>query len=264
MNEAPLLTIVTVTYNAAAYISETLESVKKQTFTNYEHLVIDGASGDATCAVIRAFSNSKIHLLSEPDNGIYDAMNKGIKLAKGQWLYFLNAGDTFASSHILTDIFNGRENNHDLIYGKVITKNEPSGVNYTTGQPLTLASFFYTIPINHQGVFFHRSTFTAIGNYNLSYKILADLEWLIRYFKQEKNNAVYVDTIIAEYETVGFSYNNRARSLSETLKYSRSHFPLYTTILNYLLHPLMVLKIKLIALLKGTALFKTYRKWRFG
>lgn len=264
MNEAPLLTIVTVTYNAAAYISETLESVNKQTFTNYEHLIIDGASGDATCALVRAFPNSKIRLLSEPDNGIYDAMNKGITHANGTWLYFLNAGDTFASPHILTEIFNGREKNHDLIYGKVITKNEPSGVNYTTGKPLTLASFFYTIPVNHQGVFFHCNTFKNIGNYNLSYKILADLEWLIRYFKQQKNTAVYVNTIVAEYETVGFSYNNRARSLSETLKYSRSHFPLHTTILNYLLHPPMVLKIKLIALLKGTALFKAYRKWRFG
>lgn len=264
MNEAPLLTIVTVTYNAAAYISETVESVKKQTFANYEHLIIDGASTDDTCTRVRAFANPALRLLSEPDNGIYDAMNKGIAQAKGQWLYFLNAGDTFASPHILTEIFNGREKNHDLIYGKVITKNEPSGVNYTTGKPLTPASFFFTIPINHQGVFFHQSTFKKIGNYNLSYKILADLEWLIRYFKQQKNNAVYVNTIVAEYETVGFSYNNRARSLSETLKYSRNHFPLHITILNYLLHPLMVLKIKLIALLKGTALFKAYRKWRFG
>lgn len=264
MNEAPLLTIVTVTYNAAAYIIETLESVKKQTFTNYEHLIIDGASKDRTLSIIQSYNDSHVRVVSEKDNGIYDAMNKGIAQAKGQWLYFLNAGDTFASPHILTQIFNGREINHDLIYGKVITKNEPSGVNYTTGKSLTLASFFYTIPVNHQGVFFHRSTFKNIGNYNLNYKILADLEWLIRYFKQKKNNAVYVNTIVAEYETVGFSYNNRSRSLRETLKYSRSHFPLHITFFNYLLHPLMVLKIKLIALLKGTALFKTYRKWRFS
>jgi len=264
MNEAPLLTIVTVTYNAANFIQETLDSVRSQTFTNYEHLIIDGASNDNTIELTKRFNNPRLRMLSEKDQGIYDAMNKGIQHANGTWLYFLNAGDTFASPHVLTEIFNGRENTHDLIYGKVITKNEPSGVNYTTGKPLTLASFFFTIPVNHQGVFFHHSTFKNIGNYNLNYKILADLEWLIRYFKQQKNNAVYVDTIIAKYETVGFSYNNRARSLSETLKYSRSHFPLYTTILNYLLHPLMVVKIKLIALLKGTTSFKAYRKWRFG
>lgn len=264
MSSAPLLSIVTVTYNAAGFIQETLESVYSQTFTNYEHLIIDGASSDNTLELIKKFNNPRLCLLSEKDKGIYDAMNKGIQQAKGSWLYFLNAGDTFTSPRILEQLFNGREQTCDLIYGKVVTKNEPSGVNYTTGQPLTFSSFFFTIPINHQGAFFHRSTFERIGKYNLNYKILADLEWLIRYFKQDSNKSEYVNKIIAEYETVGFSYHNRSRSLRETLKYSRQHFPLYVTIINFLMHPLMVVKIKLIALLKGTTLFKAYRRWRFG
>ena len=98
METTPLITIITITYNAGKTISPTLMSVASQTFRNFEHIIVDGASGDNTLSIARSYPETRI--LSEKDNGLYDAMNKGIRLARGKYLLFLNAGDTFHSKDI--------------------------------------------------------------------------------------------------------------------------------------------------------------------
>lgn len=229
-----------------------------------EYVVVDGVSTDGTLDLIASHRDLITTCISEPDTGIYDAMNKAIGLAKGEWVYFLNAGDTFFESDTLQKVFAQPHTAYDLLYGKVKTKNEPTGVNYEFGQPLTLKKFYHNIPISHQGIFFRRNQFELLGNYNLNYRILADQEWLVRFFKQPQPRALYLQQVIAEYETVGFSYTNRLKSLKETVRYGQEHFPFYITLLNYLFYPFMVLKVRLIALLKTTALFKGYRAWRFS
>ena len=101
MAKSPLFSIITITYNAEQTLPATLASVDAQTFTDYEHLIIDGASTDATCSLANAPGNMRRHTFSEPDRGLYDAMNKGLARARGEYLLFLNAGDAFSSCGIL-------------------------------------------------------------------------------------------------------------------------------------------------------------------
>jgi glycosyltransferase involved in cell wall biosynthesis len=260
----PLLSIVTVVRNAETVLPETIESVCKQKFRNFEYVVVDGASTDGTLHLINQHKDSITTFLSEPDKGIYDAMNKAIDLAKGEWIYFLNAGDNLMDGDTLEKVFAHAHQEYDLLYGKVRTKNEPTGVNYEFGRELTLKSFYHNIPISHQGVFFRKSMFAQLGKYNLNYRILADQEWMVRFFKQSHYRALHLKQVIAEYETVGFSYTNRLKSLKETVRYGKEHFPVHITLLNYLYYPFMVIKVRLIALLKSTGLFKVYRRWRFS
>ena len=108
MNEtAPTFSIITVTYNAEATIEVTLHSVQQQTYRQIEHIIVDGGSKDHTLSIIEKYKDSYLHVISEPDKGLYDAMNKGIHLAKGDYLCFLNAGDTFHEVDTLEKIVNG-------------------------------------------------------------------------------------------------------------------------------------------------------------
>lgn len=106
MNKLPLITIITVTYNSVNTLEKTINSVINQTYPNIEYIIVDGNSNDGTIDIIKKYCNKISRWISEPDNGVYDAMNKGIKLAKGEWLNFMNSGDTFASNQVLEKVFN--------------------------------------------------------------------------------------------------------------------------------------------------------------
>ena len=95
MSEQPLISIITVTYNAGKFIGKTLQSLAAQTFNDYEYVVVDGCSKDNTLEFVRSFNHNNKTIVTEPDNGLYDAMNKGLRLAKGEYVLFLNAGDSF-------------------------------------------------------------------------------------------------------------------------------------------------------------------------
>lgn len=126
MNNIPLITIITVSYNAVKTIENTILSVINQSYKRIEYIIIDGGSKDGTIDIIKKYSNSITYWISEPDNGIYDAMNKGIIRATGDWINFMNCGDTFYNSEVLTDIFNNKQYpTADIIYGnsKIISTN---------------------------------------------------------------------------------------------------------------------------------------------
>ena len=143
----PLFSIITVSYNAEATIGRTLGSIDEQTFTDYEHLVVDGASTDSTTALVEKAANPARRLISEPDKGLYDAMNKGISRTNGQYLIFLNAGDKFHSPDTLATIARAiRENDFPgIVYGQTnIVDNEGNTLgrrHLTAPEKLTLASF---------------------------------------------------------------------------------------------------------------------------
>lgn len=264
MNQKPLISIITVCYNAAGILEKTLHSAINQTYKNFELVIVDGNSKDNTVKVAQKFNQYIGSLISEPDNGIYDAMNKGIKFAKGQWLYFLNAGDAFYSNNILEKIFGSNSyNNIWLIYGKVETKNEPTGINYVTGEPVTIKDFYKRYPICHQATFTHKDAFKNIGFFNTQYKLAADTEWFTRLFLAQANKAVFIDEIIAYYDIQGATYHKRMAGYREYLHFGSKLFPWHIAFKNFLLYPLLWLKVKLIRMLTDTLFFKTYRKIKF-
>ncbi len=261
----PLISLITVCYNAEALIEDTLKSAVTQTYKNIELVIVDGGSKDNTVQVAKQFSAHIGTLISEPDNGIYDAMNKGIKAAKGEWIYFLNAGDAFYNERVLESIFEAPIPQHlQLLYGKVQTVNEPSGIDYITGKPVVLSDFFSHYPICHQATFTHCKAFSTIGVYNTRYKLAADTEWFARLFKQLPQQALFINQIIAFYDIQGATYHKRMAGYKEYLHFGRRLFPWYISLKNQLLYPFLWLKVKLIRLLQKNVLFKYYRKIKFN
>lgn len=254
----PALTIITVTYQAEKFLEETILSVQQQSFRHFEHLIVDGKSTDGTLQIIQKYQDS-LRWVSEKDAGLYDAMNKAILMAKGEWVMFLNAGDTFYHPDSLTQVFAPHyQKNHDLIYGRVFFKNHPSGVDYIGQNKIRYQDYFFSIPLCHQAALIKKELFSSIGLYNLEYKILADQEWFVRYFKQG-DHSLYIPEVLSAYEIVGLSQKQRFKSIKENQKISRMHFPWYIHFIRTLRHPFLLFKVYLMMKLMHTKGYAWYR-----
>jgi len=200
----PLLSIVVPTYNSVLTIAETLESIVNQTYPNLEVLVVDGLSNDNTCEVVNNFmlKNNFIKLISEKDTGVYDAMNKGLKLSKGDFLYFMGSDDVFYNNAIVDKILTKENRVYDFIYGNVKFKKSKE---IHSGESSLLKLIEDQISICHQAIFYSRSTFDTIGFYDLKYFIHADYDFNIRCFKNENIKIKFVDCIVAIFNEAGLS-----------------------------------------------------------
>lgn len=264
MNSRPLISLITVCYHAGSLLEETLKSAVDQTFQDFELIIIDGGSTDNTIEIANRFQSHIGTLVSEPDKGIYDAMNKGVKAAKGEWLYFLNAGDSFYNNEVLSDIFLNKDyTGTDFIYAKVQTKNEPTGINYLNGKKVSLKDFYSHYPICHQGTFSRKQLFDQLGDFNLNYPLVADSEWFIRVFKSAGLKTVFLDKVIAFYDIQGATYHKRMPGYKEYIKVGFIHFPLLIAVKNLLLYPAIWLKVKIIRSFQHMLWFRKYRTLKF-
>lgn len=262
MNQKPLVSIITVCYNAADVLQETLQSAISQTYAHKELVVVDGGSTDQTKALVQSLGDTVSVFVSEPDRGIYDAMNKAIRLAHGDWVYFLNAGDRFVNDAVLDTIFAHDLTQKDLIYAKVQTINEPTGINYLNGKPVVYADFFSHYPICHQATFTRKLAFERNGYYDTQYRLVADTTWFARFFRDYPNHAIFIDSVVAYYDIQGASYHKRMQGYREYLHFGFRHFPFPIALKNVLMYPLIWLKVKGIRLFQNTSWFKAYRTWK--
>ena len=202
--ELTKVTIITVTYNCKNDIEETIKSVLNQDYENLEYIVIDGNSNDGTVDVIKKYQNRISDFISEPDNGIYDAMNKGLKIATGQWINFMNSGDTFNNNHVVSDIFhNNREiTNKKIIYGKTISVKNDGTVKETFVDINKLPDI-----INWYQPYVHQSVFYNIDDksdclYDLRYRICADYDVACRYWKKYGlKHYLFMDVVVSRYKS---------------------------------------------------------------
>lgn len=191
-------------FQAAAHIEAALESVASQTFRNYELLILDACSGDDTCDIVSRYqqTDKRIRLVSEKDKGIYDAMNKGIALASGEWLYFMGSDDGFYNQQVLQDLSVFMHHGNDLVYGDVLwVPDEIKEEGEWTHRRLLKQN------INHQRIFYRKSLFEQYGSYQLQYRIAADHELNVRFFCNAAVRRQYVPIIVARYHAGGFSAN---------------------------------------------------------
>ncbi len=200
MNE-PLISVVIVVYNAEATIGHAIDSVLHQSYKNTELVVIDGVSTDNTVQMVKSYAERINYFISQKDKGIYDAMNKGIAAAKGEWILFLGADDAFYTGSVIQDIFESNVlHDVDLIYGDVeFTSNKR---RYGAQK-----NYFQLIEQNicHQAIFYKRKLFQLAGNYNTRYSILADYEMNLRLFRQSTLKMQYVPAIITLFNDKGAS-----------------------------------------------------------
>lgn len=200
--EKPLISIVTVSYNAGPVIEKTIKSVISQNYNNIQYLIIDGGSKDSTLDIIDEYKVYFSFFISEPDKGIYDAMNKAINVATGEWIIFMNAGDLLVDG-VLNEIF-GKEidNFTEVIYGDAIVK-------YPFGNRYIQAGFFtnndFNLPFCHQSAMV-RTKYMKQYQFDLRYKVAADYNFFYTLYKMERK-FLYVPIPIAQYDAIGFSTN---------------------------------------------------------
>ena len=233
---SPLFSIITVTYNAAETLPATLASVKEQSCKLYEYIVMDGVSKDNTIQLATDANIPNARIISSPDKGLYDAMNKAIDIATGEYLIFLNAGDAFHSPDTLQKIADVIMN-HDfpgIVYGQtqlVNANRQRIGDRHLTApEELTLKSFAEGMLVCHQAFIALRR---IVGHYDLRYRFSADYEWCIRCLQHSRNN-VYIPHTIIDYLSEGLTTANRKASLKERFKIMCYYYGTIPTVLRHL------------------------------
>ena len=198
------ISIITVCYNIERAIERTILSVINQNYNHYEYIIIDGGSSDKTTDIIKKYSDRISYWVSEKDNGIYNAMNKGIKKASGDYLIFMNAGDSFHDNKVLSNIFSS-EQNADIISGIALT-----GKNEKKWKPIKekdlCLMFFYTSGLCHQATFIKKDLFKNCL-YDENLKIVSDSKFFIQNIIFNNCSYKSIDTIVCRYELGGISSN---------------------------------------------------------
>ena len=229
----PKFSIITVTYNAASEIEPTLQSVIAQTYTNYEYLLIDGGSKDDTVAKAKASGIEFAHIVSEPDKGLYDAMNKGIALATGDYLCFLNAGDSFCSAGTLqtiVDAIAGEDELPGVLYGETAEVNEQREFvrmrRLQAPDNLNWRSFKNGMLVCHQAFYARRD---LAPMYDLKYRLSGDVDWCIKVMKRA-SKLVKVDAVVVNYLQNGLSLKHHRASLKERFWIMSKHYGFLPTV----------------------------------
>jgi glycosyltransferase involved in cell wall biosynthesis len=199
------ISIITVNYNDREGLKKTIESVINQTWQDFEFIVIDGGSTDGGTAVIEQFKDKIDYWISEPDTGVYHALNKGIKVSTGDFLIFMNSGDTFHDNNVLEVVASQLVSNIDIYYGNNYKVKANGSKSLKTYPERLDFSFFYNSNLNHQSTFIRRSLFEKYFYYNEDYKILSDWEFFICTICKENVPYKYLNTVICNYDFTGMS-----------------------------------------------------------
>ena len=229
----PLFSIITITFNAASTLPPTLRSVAEQTFTNYEYIVVDGASRDNTVALVEA-SQLPVRMVSEPDKGLYDAMNKGLKMATGEYLIFLNAGDSFHTPDTLQRVAEAIGNNRPgVVYGETAivdaNRNFLMMRRLRAPESLTWRSFANGMLVCHQAFIARRD---IAPQYDLKYRYSADVDWCIRCMKQT-DELLNTHLTLIDYLNEGETTRHHRASLKERFAVMCHHYGTLPTVLRH-------------------------------
>ena len=220
----PLITIITVVFNDAVNIEKTMLSVLNQTYDNVEYIVIDGGSKDGALDIILQYEHAIDYWVSEKDAGIYDAMNKGIRLASGKWINFMNSGDLFFNNKTLEKIVFKFRENYSIVYGDVQAFSKKHHFNeMKISRPVTPKNLIMKLPICHQATFVTLKAFKEVGLYDTNYKICGDHDWLLKAL-MAGHQAKYVHQCIALNNRDGVSSVSLFKLQRERLTLALLHF----------------------------------------
>lgn len=226
----PMISIVTVVYNSEQFLERTILSILNQTFKDVEHIIVDGNSKDNTLNIIQQYNDQIAYWKSEPDKGIYDAMNKAQNFAAGKYIMFLNSGDEFCDNKVLENVFKLQEN-ADVYYGDtVITDeqgNELRNRRLRPPQKLSWKDFRFGMLVCHQSIIIRRE---LSQHYNTDYRIAADIDWAIR-STQKAKHLINTYLNISKFMEGGMSSQHHKKGLEERFKILSNHFGLLPNVL---------------------------------
>lgn len=230
------LSVITVTYNAQATLERTLKSVQEQSYPLVEHVIMDGNSKDGTVELIKRYENAQMKWVSEPDKGLYDAMNKSVQLATGDYLCFLNAGDTFFEADTVEKMMNSIPQNQspDILYGQTVIVNDAGKFLHMrrlqAPEKLTWKSFKQGMLVCHQAFIVKRELFEP---YDVTFRFSADVDWCIRLMKKSKTIHNTHLTLI-NYLNEGMTTANHKASLKEHYRIMAKHYGHISTFLHHI------------------------------
>lgn len=244
LHPTPRFTIITVTYNAGKVLDDTIQSVISQTYHHIEYIIIDGASKDNTLQVIDRYRNHIQKVISEPDHGLYDAMNKGIKWATGDYICFLNAGDSFHEDDTLLRMVHSMHGNElpDILYGETAIVDSNGHFLHmrrlSAPEKLTWRSFRQGMLVCHQAFFVKR---TLLEPYDLQYRFSSDFDWCIRMMKKSQTLHNTHLTLI-DYLDEGLTTQNHKASLWERFHIMCRYYGWTSTLLHHIWFVVRALK----------------------
>lgn len=231
----PLISIITVVFNSAGFIEKTIQEVINQSYPNIEYIIIDGGSTDGTIEVLRKYSNYIFYWVSESDTGLYDAMNKGMVNATGDYLWFINSGDLPFDLTILDNVFRAKKQFADIYYGEteIIDPNgETIGMRrHKAPEKLNWKSLLKGMKVSHQSIIVKKEIATP---YNLEYKLSADFDWLIKVLKKAKS-IENTGLILSKFMDGGLTKKNLIPGLKERFQIMANNYGYFSTVFSHFL-----------------------------
>lgn len=212
------ISIVTINYNNKVGLEKTLTSVAQQTHKDIQYVIIDGASTDGSKNIIEAFEYNNVVKVSEPDSGIYNAMNKGIRQCTGDYLLFLNSGDTLRDIKVMEEAVAKIKGNKDFYYGDLAVQFENEDRIRTYPELLDFYFFFSKGSLPHPSLFTKKSLFYDIGFFREKFKIVGDWDFYVNAIFNHKATYEKIDLVISSFDTEGISSNSENRKLLLTEK----------------------------------------------
>lgn len=258
-----MFSVIVVSLNTKLDLIKTLNSIKKQKYQNYEIVIVDGKSEDGSIEEIKKRKNKKTKIIIEKDNGIYDAMNKGVKNANGKWIIFLNSGDIFYNSNILEKIYTKKLNKYDVLFGDTSVKTK--FMNYKL-QSKNFSKDTILMPFCHQSTIVKNQILKRY-NFSRKYNISSDFNFFLKIF-HKKHSFYKLDFIISRITSNGISDSNRTEVYNENIKIIKSynyafHHTLLLTLHKYFNFFKMLIKFIFPNFLKIFILKIKYRKFKF-
>jgi glycosyltransferase involved in cell wall biosynthesis len=249
---SPLITLVTVVFNGAATLEHTIRSVIEQTYDNVEYIIIDGGSIDATLDILRKYEGSIDYWVSEKDSGIYDAMNKGITLARGEIVAFINADDFYASPGVLTTVAAAfKSSGADCCYGDLcyVSQVDPTRtVRYWRSADFVPGSFEKSWCPPHPTFFVRCSVYQRLGGFDLSFKIAADFELMARYLEVARISSDYIPEVLVKMRLGGTSNRSLSNIFKQNVEIRRalSKHGLRSSLVSFVLNKLVTRAIQFV------------------
>jgi glycosyltransferase involved in cell wall biosynthesis len=244
MNFSSKVTIITVVFNSKNFLESTINSILQQTYRNIEYIIIDGGSTDGTIDIIKKYESQISYWVSEPDKGIYDAMNKGIAVSKGDYLWFMNSGDHIYSADTLEKTVQGCKTSADIYYGETEIVDEHGNKlrmrRHKAPEILTWKSFRTGMMVSHQSIIVKKN---ITPFYDLKYKVSADIDWCLKILRKSEiicNSHLILSKIIKQ----GFSKKFQNTSLKERFWIMAKNYGFFTTVYYHFIIAIRLLFIK--------------------
>lgn len=234
MTSTPLVSIITITYNAVQTLERTINSVRSQNYPSVEYILVDGASKDGTVGIIKDNIDVVSSYISEPDKGIYDAMNKGLNMANGEYVWFMNAGDELPEPDTLSRAISIAPENADVIYGETVMTDIDGNLigerRLATPESLSWRSFQKGMVVCHQSFIARRS---KADLYDTKYRFSADFDWCLRILKSS-SSVCNTNIVLSRFLDGGITKQNILPGLKERFKIMTHHYGLFHTIIYHI------------------------------